>query len=442
MAFLPSLSGIGMTNLRPLVQTRQQSPSKIKFLALSITAACCTSMLTISSASAATNDLTEVPADSSAQPLSVNDFIKCTDLKVPSARLACYDKATVGEELPLGREKIPLDLAGTVKATFSELRPTAVFAGETQVADDTETESSPGVPTEADNEKLAKVGITVDDLSAYTPLSLAYDLDKNNELGTWTVRTHKPIYLMPAYIQYNANRNPDTPTQHPDSNDLEDYQAKYDDNVELKAQISLKTKILEDVFDTNADVWFGYTQQMHWQVYNEDNSRPFRATDYMPEFFITQPVTANLPFNGRLRMLGAGAIHHSNGQSDPWSRSWNRIYLMGGAEWGKLSLLPKIWTHVKDSGDDSDNPDITDYYGHGELQALYDFGKGETLSATGRFNFDTEKGAIELDYTLPLTRDVHGFIQLFHGYGESIIDYNKETTAVGIGLSLNDWKGL
>lgn len=115
---------------------------------------------------------------------------------------------------------------------------------------------------------------------------------------------------------------------------------------------------------------------------------------------------------------------------------------MGGAEWGKLSLLPKIWTHVKDSGDDSDNPDITDYYGHGELQALYDFGKGETLSATGRFNFDTEKGAIELDYTLPLTRDVHGFIQLFHGYGESIIDYNKETTAVGIGLSLNDWKGL
>lgn len=105
MAFLPSLSGIGMTNLRPLVQTRQQSPSKIKFLALSITAACCTSMLTINSASAATNDLTEVPADSSAQPLSVNDFIKCTDLKVPSARLACYDKATVGEELPLGREK-------------------------------------------------------------------------------------------------------------------------------------------------------------------------------------------------------------------------------------------------------------------------------------------------------------------------------------------------
>ena len=435
-----------MTTLRPLEQTDNQSPSKLKFLALSIAATGLMPMLAINTASAATTDSDMVSTDTSvsAQQIAADEYMKCADLKLGSARLACYDKVTLGQEVTVGREKTPLDLAESVKATFSDLRPRAVFAEESSQTLQTSTKSvvTPGAPTEAGNEKLAEVGLTIDDIAPYTPLSLAYDLDKNSESGTWTVRPHKPIYLLPTYVQYDPNRRPETPTRHPEPQDFKDYGEKYDDNLELKAQISLKTKILEDVFDTNADVWFGYTQQMHWQVYNEDDSRPFRATDYMPEFFITQPVTADLPFDGRLRMLGAGAIHHSNGQSDPWSRSWNRIYLMGGAEWGKFSLVPKVWYHIKDDDDDSDNPDITDYYGHGELLALYDFGEGESLSATGRYNIEEENGAIQIDYTLPLTRDLHGFIQLFHGYGESIIDYNEKTTAVGVGLSLNDWKGL
>lgn len=451
MTLLPYLSGIRMITLRPLIQMSRLPSSKLKFLTLSVAAACCAPLM-VNAASAETGNSAAVATDASVQQVAIDAFMNCADLKLPAARLACYDKVTTGEEITLGREKAPLDLVETVKVSFSDLKPTAVFAtedskvseGDLELAAEAENLDSPGAPTAFGNEQLAKAGITVQDFAAYTPLSLAYDLDKNSEQGTWTVRPHRSIYLLPAYVQYNPNRHPKTPNQDPTDAQFDDYGNKYADNLELKSQISLKTKILEDVFDTNADVWFGYTQQMHWQVYNSEHSRPFRATDYMPEVFITQPVKADLPFNGRLRMLGAGAIHHSNGQSDPWSRSWNRLYLMGGAEWGKFSLQPKIWTHVKEKNNSksSDNPDITDYYGHGEVKALYDFGRGETLSATGRFNFDTEKGAIELDYTLPLSRDLHGFIQIFHGYGESIIDYNEETTAVGVGLSLNDWKGL
>ncbi len=443
-----------MITLRPLIQMSRLPSSKLKFLTLCVAAACC-APLTLSAASAETGNLAAESIGSNAPQLAVDAFMKCTDLKLESARLACYDKVAAGEEIILGREKLPLDLVETVKASFSDFRPTAVFANEdneaseadaadSEIVAEAEGKAVTGAPTAFGEEQLAKAGITVDDFAAYTPLSLAYDLDKNNELGTWTVRPHRAIYLLPAYVQYSPNLRPETPTLHPNEAQFDEYGNKYADKLELKAQISLKTKILEDVFDTNADVWFGYTQQMHWQVYNDEHSRPFRATDYMPEMFITQPVKADLPFNGRLRMLGAGAIHHSNGQSDPWSRSWNRLYLMGGAEWGKFSLQPKIWTHVKekDSSKSSDNPDITDYYGHGELKALYDFGRGETLSALGRYNFETDKGAVQLDYTVPISRDVYGFIQIFHGYGESIIDYNKETTAVGVGLSLNDWKGL
>lgn len=440
--FFIFILGMGMSILRPLASDSIFKLSKSNSIAVSIVAACLAPMISMSSAHAAE---TTVKEDVILNPMTAERIYQCADLKLAAARLACFDKVLDGQSPTMGREKQPLDLARSVKASISDFRPTAVYSEDEEelVAEDGSAPDA-GAPTAAGNEILSRAGVTVDDFAPYTQLSLAYDLDKNSEQGTWTVRPHNPIYLMPAFAHYDPNRRPSTPTQHPTEAEFAEYKGEYDDSLELKAQISLKTKVAEDVFDTSADVWFGYTQQMHWQVYNEDNSRPFRATDYMPELFITQPVKADLPFNGRLRMLGAGAIHHSNGESDPWSRSWNRLYLMAGAEWGKLSIVPKVWTHVKEKSGStpSDNPDITDYYGHGEIQALYDFGRGETLAATGRYNFEKEKGAIQVDYTHPITRDVHAFVQVFHGYGESIIDYNDETTAVGVGLALTDWKGL
>lgn len=198
------------------------------------------------------------------------------------------------------------------------------------------------------------------------------------------------------------------------------------------------------MFGTNADLWIGYTQQSHWQTYNENNSRPFRAHDYQPEIFLTQPVVADLPWNGKLRMLGVGAIHHSNGESDPVSRSWNRLYVMGGAEWGNLTVAPKLWTALKkkEGSKPSDNPDMTDYYGFGEVQFLYRLDDGKNASGVLRFNPSTRKGSVQLNYIYPIGRNISGHFQVFHGYGQSLVDYNHEATSFGFGIMLNDWMGL
>lgn len=386
-------------------------------------------------------------------------FTECTQVQTSAARLACFDKvAEQGKTPSYTTTKQPVDLAKTFQSTLSG-NPQVVFVEEKSsiVTDASEAASlqaeSGSTDTDATNDGrgldtvgltqreakvLEDIGVTQTDIEKYTPLSLAYDLDKNSERGTWTVRPYRPTYLLPLFYTFDPNLAPSTPSQETESFTSNDVR-----ETELKFQLSLKTKVAEDLFDTSADLWFGYTQESHWQVYNEDNSRPFRATDYQPEIFLTQPVTADLPFGGRLRMLGAGAIHHSNGQDDPLSRSWNRAYLMAGAEWGKLSVIPRLWARVNnESSSSEDNPDIEDYMGYGDVKFLYDLPNQQSLSGTLRYNPGTNKGAAQIDYTYPLTENVNGFVQLFQGYGESIIDYNHENTSIGFGIVLNDWKGF
>ena len=380
-----------------------------------------------------------------------NLFFECQELQASTARLACYDKVAQQGKTPSSTEtKQPLDLVETFKTTISG-SPQVILAEEnaanttstTDKEDDqsraNESLSTVGL-TEREAEVLESVGVTQNDLEKYSALSLAYDLDQNSERGTWTIRPYQPNYVLPLFYSFDPNldptsSNPDEPGQKYTANDVR--------NTELKFQLSLKSKVAEDLFNTNADLWFGYTQQAHWQVYNEDNSRPFRGTDYQPEIFLTQPVTANLPFGGRLRMLGVGAVHHSNGRSDPISRSWNRAYLMAGAEWGKLSIVPRLWARVNNESDESeDNPDIEDYLGYGDIKFLYDLPKQQSLSGTLRYNPSTNKGAAQIDYVYPLSENVNGYVQLFQGYGESILDYDHENTAIGFGIVLNDWKGF
>jgi len=374
-------------------------------------------------------------------------FLECTQVQTSAARLACFDKvAEQGKTPTYTMSKQPVDLAKTFRTTISGNPQVILAQDDLDEAEDTldaeqaQTTASLNTVglTQREAKVLEEVGVTQEQIEKYSPLSLAYDLDQNSERGTWTVRPYRPNYVLPLFYTADPNLNPNSPSQEGD-----EFTSNQIRNTELKFQLSLKTKVGEDLFDTNADLWFGYTQQAHWQVYNEDNSRPFRATDYQPEIFLTQPVTADLPFGGRLRMLGAGAMHHSNGRSDPISRSWNRVYLMAGAEWGKLSVVPRIWTRVNNENESSeDNEDIEDFMGYGDIKFLYDLPDQQSLSGTLRYNPSTNKGAAQLDYFYPLSENVNGYVQLFHGYGESIIDYNYENTAIGFGIVLNDFKGF
>ena len=353
--------------------------------------------------------------------------LQCTLLQDNALRLACYDKvfaAQLPPEQPLSEHeadgKPQLDVVQSVRQSIGNKEATLVF-------DTPEGQAEP-------SQELA------DAAAAYTPLSQMYDLDANDPHGILTVREHNPMYLMPVWYNSSPNYAPSSPTRGAA------LQERFSDQkrIETKMQVSFKSKIAEDLFKSRADLWFGYTQKSDWQIYNQGRkSAPFRNTDYEPEIFLTQPVKADLPFGGKLRMIGAGFLHTSNGQSRPESRSWNRVYTMAGMEWGRLTLVPRLWLPVFDkSNDDNDNPDIKDYMGYGDLKVQYRLDDKKNIYSVWRYNPKTRHGAVEAAYTFPLKGRLKGVVRGFHGYGESLIDYNHKQNGIGIGLMFNDWDGI
>ena len=140
------------------------------------------------------------------------------------------------------------------------------------------------------------------------------------------------------------------------------------------------------------------------------------------------------------RMAGIGINHQSNGRGDPLSRSWNRVIATIGLDRENWAFVVRPWYRVPD-GNDDDNPDIEDYIGRGDAMLTY-AKDGHVFTVLGRHSLrggDDSHGALQVDYGFPINRTFRGHVQVFHGYGESLIDYNHKATYVGLGISLLDW---
>jgi len=223
---------------------------------------------------------------------------------------------------------------------------------------------------------------------------------------------------------------------------------------ETRLQLSMRTKIAQGLLTGGEPVrrdslWFGYTQQSYWQLFNGNISRPFRTTDHEPEIIYIHPTDAPLPFGWRLRYSGLSLNHQSNGQSLPLSRSWNRVILMAGMEKDdRFRLSGRLWQRMPEEAANDDNPDISDFVGRAELSGAWQVNPDHTLAVTVRHSLRaTANGSIRFEWLKTLGRDVKTgggsglrfHTQLFSGYGDSLVDYNRRRTVLSVGLSLVDW---
>lgn len=187
-----------------------------------------------------------------------------------------------------------------------------------------------------------------------------------------------------------------------------------------------------------SNIYFTYTQTTVWDLGGD--SSPFRDTSYRPGVFYRWLSGSRewLPDEYHI-----GLEHESNGQGGDESRSINIGYLRPIWHWelanGKrLTFYPKIYNYLEKS----ENEDINEYRGYVDWQMRY--GREDGLIVNALYRQGTGGYATgQLDFSYPLSERIFArtgafaHLQIFSGYGETLVDYNRENdTQVRLGISL------
>lgn len=271
--------------------------------------------------------------------------------------------------------------------------------------------------------------------------------------GTSGRRCHQPACIVltgacllalgtPAAGQDSSSDDPDTETRDlSDNPNLTVLDPMYfiagkgnGEDVKARFQFSLRYRVLDQdsglarALPGAGQVFVGYTQTSLWN-WSQD-SAPFEDSTYSPSLF-WQHGRLHDPDHGTL--LRAGVEHASNGRSGDASRSINTAFIqpgitldLGGRD---LVVAPVLRTYISRA---SENRDIADFRGYGELIMRYGNPDGWLLRAEYRYGRHGHH-TTQLDFSFPLRDRFFGrtggylYMQVFDGYGESLLDYNERT---------------
>ena len=255
-------------------------------------------------------------------------------------------------------------------------------------------------------------------------------LEQQASENRFSLLQHNSNYILPFTNNSRVNNTPFESAN--GESDLKDYEVKF--------QFSIKAQLFDSIMRRRGKVFFGYTNKSFWQVYDSQNSGPFRETNHEPEVFAD--FNTDLDIGGwDVPLMRFGWVHQSNGQSAELSRSWNRLYgqiYLEKDEWA-VSFKPLI--QVDGDSADIDNPDIIDFMGNFQL-GIFRNGDNSAASLLLRNNLRSEnRGAVEFNLSrkLPWNEKLRVLFQYYYGYGESLIDYNVITNRASIGLQLSDF---
>ncbi len=220
---------------------------------------------------------------------------------------------------------------------------------------------------------------------------------------------------------------------------------RYKDNYILagkpnaKVQLSLKLRPIR-----GESLYLAYTQQMFWKLSNK--SKPFQDISFNPEVFYNW-----VRLHKNLRSILFGIEHKSNGKDGLESRSLDRLFIEPGAEFGWMGYQFRwdtraFWIYDIDW---QTNNEIRQYTGFWYTRFSVDGLLEQLIPTKGelyiQFNPGGESGTKirygSMESGLKIRARLFGSLpylmfQYYHGYMESLLDYNKAAHSYRIGFLL------
>ena len=139
---------------------------------------------------------------------------------------------------------------------------------------------------------------------------------------------YRENYLVVSYLANGVNQQPLDDAFPGEVHDFRDY--------ELQFQLSFMVPLAVDIFDAPVSIYGAYTNRSFWQVFDMEDSKPFRETNHEPELWFSYYYDLKW---GELNapMIWFGFRHQSNGQYVSMSRGWNRLYIKAFADYQRWS---------------------------------------------------------------------------------------------------------
>ncbi|MDU1890970.1 MAG: phospholipase A [Dysgonomonas sp.] len=197
-------------------------------------------------------------------------------------------------------------------------------------------------------------------------------------------------------------------------------------------QISIRHRLTKSILPFGTFAYLTYTQKSFWNIYAE--SSPFRDTNYNPGVGLAKVILH------KNRLLGVAFIqikHESNGREKEESRSWN--YLSLAAKYyinPQFNISGEFWLPYVD-GDN--NKDLLDYKGLGQINVSLTDARQKwwlEMQLNQRKGFGNINTIASIAFKVSKSSNQYLFLRFQDGYGDSLLDYNKYSMNVRIGMCI------
>lgn len=201
---------------------------------------------------------------------------------------------------------------------------------------------------------------------------------------------------------------------------------------DAKFQISIRQRLTKSILPFKTFLYLTYTQKSFWDIYRK--SSPFQDNNFNPGISLSKAIIHHNTLKG---IAVFSFEHESNGRDSLQSRSWNYLSLSGS--WffnARFSVQLKVWGGWVDQ---EGNPDLLKYRGYG-LVALNYKSMNErwwcSLVINPRRRFIDMNTIWEVNYKPFRKANEYLFLQFYNGYGENLLEYNRFSSMVRLGICI------